>query len=200
MNSSFPMMSMIVVLKKLSKIIVVIAFSLIAIFPSTSFAEGDIYINSAKIDRSGNYYRLTTTQSFDLSDNLKDTLHRGIPLYFKTEIELTSRQLFWFDMTALSKTRTTRLSYNVLTRQYSVYISGSLQRSYRSLNSAISAIRYQPSWAFAYISELSDDETYEVAVKISLDVSQLPKPFQINALNSRDWGLASDWKHFYFTP
>ncbi len=200
MNSSFPMMSMIVVLKKLSKIIVVIAFSLIAIFPSTSFAEGDIYINSAKIDRSGNYYRLTTTQSFDLSDNLKDTLHRGIPLYFKTEIELTSRQLLWFDMTALSKTRTTRLSYNVLTRQYSVYISGSLQRSYRSLNSAISAIRYQPSWAFAYISELSDDETYEVAVKISLDVSQLPKPFQINALNSRDWGLASDWKHFYFTP
>lgn len=194
------MMSMIVVLKKLSKIIVVIAFSLIAIFPSTSFAEGDIYINSAKIDRSGNYYRLTTTQSFDLSDNLKDTLHRGIPLYFKTEIELTSRQLLWFDMTALSKTRTTRLSYNVLTRQYSVYISGSLQRSYRSLNSAISAIRYQPSWAFAYISELSDDETYEVAVKISLDVSQLPKPFQINALNSRDWGLASDWKHFYFTP
>ena len=200
MNSSFPMMSMIVVLKKLSKIIVVIAFSLIAIFPSTSFAEGDIYINSAKIDRSGNYYRLTTTQSFDLSDNLKDTLHRGIPLYFKTEIELTSRQLLWFDMTALSKTRTTRLSYNVLTRQYSVYISGSLQRSYRSLNSAISAIRYQPSWAFAYISELSDVETYEVAVKISLDVSQLPKPFQINALNSRDWGLASDWKHFYFTP
>lgn len=200
MNSSFPMMSMIVMLQKLSKIIVVIALSLIAIFPSTSFAESDIYINSAKIDRSGNYYRLTTTQFFDLSDNLKDTLHRGIPLYFKTEIELTSRQLLWFDMTALSKTRTTRLSYNVLTRQYSVYISGSLQRSYHSLNSAISAIRYQPSWAFAYISELSDDETYEVAVRISLDVSQLPKPFQINALNSRDWGLASDWKHFYFTP
>jgi hypothetical protein len=26
-----------------------------------------------------------------------------------------------------------------------------------------------------------------------LDVTQLPKPFQINALASRDWNLASEW-------
>jgi hypothetical protein len=28
-----------------------------------------------------------------------------------------------------------------------------------------------------------------------LDTSQLPKPFQINALTNRDWTLASDWRN-----
>jgi hypothetical protein len=28
-----------------------------------------------------------------------------------------------------------------------------------------------------------------------LDTSQLPKPFQVNALTNRDWTLASDWRN-----
>jgi len=31
-------------------------------------------------------------------------------------------------------------------------------------------------------------------------VNQLPKPFQVNALASREWQLASDWKRFSFAP
>jgi hypothetical protein len=27
----------------------------------------------------------------------------------------------------------------------------------------------------------------------------MPKPFQIDAVNNRDWNLASDWKRFNFT-
>lgn len=187
-------------LRRLLKFFAVITFAVMAVFPSVSFADGGIYVNSAKIDQSGSYYRLTTTQSITLGNDLTDTLHRGVPLYFKTELEVSTRQLMFFDMTALSKTRTARLSYNVLTRQYSVYISGSFQCSYRSLDSALSAIKYQPSWAFANISELSDDDSYDVAVRIGLDVSQLPKPFQMNALNSRDWGMTSEWRHFSYTP
>ena len=33
---------------------------------------------------------------------------------------------------------------------------------------------------------------------MGLDVAQLPKPFQVNALNNSDWRLASDWKSFNF--
>jgi hypothetical protein len=31
-------------------------------------------------------------------------------------------------------------------------------------------------------------------VRMRLDVSQLPKPFQVNAITSREWSLASDWR------
>jgi hypothetical protein len=27
----------------------------------------------------------------------------------------------------------------------------------------------------------------------------MPKPFQIDAVNNRDWNLSSDWKRFNFT-
>jgi hypothetical protein len=32
-----------------------------------------------------------------------------------------------------------------------------------------------------------------------LDVSQLPKPFQVNAITSREWSLASDWREIQVT-
>src|SRR5260363_112869 len=33
-----------------------------------------------------------------------------------------------------------------------------------------------------------------------LDTALMPKPFQINAINDRDWKLVSDWKSFDFKP
>jgi hypothetical protein len=41
---------------------------------------------------------------------------------------------------------------------------------------------------------------YEAAVRLRLDTTQLPKPFQISALTSRDWSLQSDWVRWSFTP
>jgi hypothetical protein len=32
-----------------------------------------------------------------------------------------------------------------------------------------------------------------------LDVNQLPKPFQVNAITSREWTLASDWREVAVT-
>ena len=109
-------------------------------------------------------------------------------------------ELCWFDDVPVSKSRTTRISYNVLTRQYSISIPGTLQRNYSSLEDALSAIRYPPRWTIADSSDLEAGEKYDVGVRIMLDVSQLPKPFQINALNNRDWRLSSDWKWFSYRP
>ena len=37
-------------------------------------------------------------------------------------------------------------------------------------------------------------ESYDAALRLRLDVTQLPRPFQISALGNKDWSLASDWK------
>jgi len=37
--------------------------------------------------------------------------------------------------------------------------------------------------------ELERGTRYDVSVRLRLDVNQLPKPFQVNALASRDWHL-----------
>ena len=55
-------------------------------------------------------------------------------------------------------------------------------------------------WKIADRGALRTGETYAAAVRMRLDTTQLPKPFQINAITSRDWTLESDWKRFAFEP
>jgi hypothetical protein len=47
---------------------------------------------------------------------------------------------------------------------------------------------------------LSKGNTYIAGVRMRLDVSQLPKPFQLNALASRDWNFGSEWHRWSVTP
>jgi hypothetical protein len=44
------------------------------------------------------------------------------------------------------------------------------------------------------------DASYDAAVRMRLDVTLLPKPFQLSALTSRDLNLESPWKRFNFRP
>ena len=50
------------------------------------------------------------------------------------------------------------------------------------------------------IDALTKGARYDAAVRLRLDVTQLPKPFQINALASRDWSLQSEWYRWSFVP
>ena len=52
----------------------------------------------------------------------------------------------------------------------------------------------------ARAGDLARGTRYEASIRLRLDVNQLPKPFQVNALTSREWQLASDWRRFPFTP
>ena len=63
--------------------------------------------------------------------------------------------------------------------------------------SFISRVRNLP---VAEKATLQSGLTYQGAVRMRLDVSQLPKPFQITALGSREWNLNSDWFRFPVTP
>ena len=50
------------------------------------------------------------------------------------------------------------------------------------------------------VDVLTKGARYEAAVRLRLDVTQLPKPFQINALASREWSMQSEWYRWSFTP
>ena len=43
-------------------------------------------------------------------------------------------------------------------------------------------------------------DTYVAAVRMRLDTSQLPKPFQLNALGSREWNIGSEGYRWTVSP
>ena len=131
---------------------------------------------------------------FDLSVNatLEEALQKGIPLYFLLEFELTRSRWYWLDEKVAQTVITSRVSYNALTQQY-VVRSGLLTQTFNALDEVERYIGRVTSRPVAPASALSKGIRYDAAIRLRLDVNQLPKPFQVNALASREWTLASDW-------
>lgn len=170
-------------------------------------AEG-INVKSATLQPTDESYQLSATFELEFSQTIEDAINRGLSLPFIIEYEITRPRWYWFDETVAKGSRSRQISYNALTRQYRLTIvSGDTKEKYSSLYQnfdrledtklVLSSVR---DWDIVERSRLRNGTTYEVSVRMRLDVSRLPKPFQVNALASRDWNLASDWHRFDYTP
>lgn len=141
---------------------------------------------------------LNATFEFELPQALEDAVQKGIALYFNTEFELFRKRWYWFDRRIASQTLVYRLSYSPLTRQYRL-ARGGLSQPFESLEEALALLKSVRNWKVADPALLSPTEDYDAQVRMRLDVSQLPKPFQVNAITSREWSLASDWREIQVT-
>ena len=163
-------------------------------------AAGDrIDVEQAAFELRDDGYYFNGDFDFDLKPRVAEALDRGLTLYFVVEVELTRSRWYWFDEKAVNTSLNYRLSYHALTRQYRV-ASGNLQSSFATLGEAIGMMTHVRDWKVAERSTLRIGETYAAAVRMRLDTTQLPKPFQINAMTNRDWTLDSDWKRFGYEP
>lgn len=134
-----------------------------------------------------------------LNPTLEEALQKGVPLYFVLDVELARPRWYWLDEKVLSTSTTWRVSYAPLSQQYRV-ASGLYAQNLGSIAEVERLIGRVTSRPIARADELAAGARYEAAVRLRLDVNQLPKPFQVNALASREWQLASDWRRFPFTP
>ena len=140
---------------------------------------------------------LNATFEFELPQALEEAVQKGIALYFNIEFELFRKRWYWFDRRIASQTLVYRLSYSPLTRQYRL-ARGGLSQPFESLDEALALVKSVRNWKVLDKSLLTPRDDYEAQVRMRLDVSQLPKPFQVNAINNRDWRLAADWKRFTY--
>jgi hypothetical protein len=136
---------------------------------------------------------LNATFEFELPQALEEAVQKGIALYFNIEFELFRKRWYWFDRKVASEKLVYRLSYSPLTRQYRL-ARGGLSQSFDSLEEALALVKSVRNWKVADKAQLSPKDDYDAQVRMRLDVSQLPKPFQVNAITSREWSLASDWR------
>lgn len=164
------------------------------LWPTLASAQ-TIEINRAQLEYADGGWNLSADFDFDLPGNLEDAVNKGIALYFLVEFELIRPRWYWFDDHAVSATRVVRLSYHPLTRQYRVS-TGGLQVPFSRLKDAVDFMQHVRGWRVFEQRAVKAGETVQAEVRMRLDVTQLPKPFQINAVNTRDWNLSSDWKRF----
>jgi hypothetical protein len=157
----------------------------------------NIEIHHISLEGNDEGYALDADFQIDLNPRLEEAVDKGVPMYFEVEFELTRKRWYWFDERPVSKQLMLRLSYHALTRQYRVS-SGALYQSFSSLPEALRVLSRVRSWQVLERSELDAGTEYQAELRMRLDVTQLPKPFQLNALTSRDWNLASEWRRWPF--
>ncbi|MBL8448977.1 MAG: DUF4390 domain-containing protein [Dechloromonas sp.] len=145
-------------------------------------------------------YALSAEFNFEISPRLEEAVAKGVVLHFVTDFELIRPRWYWLDEKLVSRSQTIRLSYHALTRQYRLS-TGALHQSVETLSEALRLLSRLRHWVVIERPGDKPDkdaprvgETYQGALRLRLDTTQLPKPFQIAALGNKDWTLASDWK------
>lgn len=176
--------------------------------PMLAKADG-ISVRKAEIRLAEEGYQLTANYDIKLTLVLEQALTHGITLNFVSYFTLTRSRWYWFNENATETEQNTKLSYSALTRQYRIK-RGSIYQNFNNLDDALRSLGNQSSGFITpelinknsgnIASLFTSNSNYTAYTRMKLDISQLPKPLQVNALTSDDWKLDSEGYSWILLP
>jgi len=158
-------------------------------------------VTQLQVERSAEGVFLSASVRFDLPPAVEDALQKGIPMFFVAEVEVFRDRWYWYDKRLIAAERHMRLVYQPLTRRWRLNIASgvitanslgvALNQSFDSLSDALAALRRVSRWKIAENTDVDPDQKNSIEFRFRLDVSQLPRPFQIGALGQADWSISA---------
>lgn len=167
---------------------------------AASFAlAAEISLRNVQLVPSEDGYSLAADANINFNTRLEEAVNKGVVLYFAADFELTRPRWYWFDEHVIRRSKTFQLSYHALTRQYRLS-TGALHQGYATLEEALLVLSHLRHWQVLDKGEVKPGQTYLAALRLHLDLTQMPKTFQVSALANKDWNLSSDWLRWNFSP
>ena len=173
--------------------------AVVLLLAAPAFAQG-IDVRSATLVPDDDGWALEADFDVQLSPRLEEAINRGVPLYFVVEFELARPRWYWLDEKPVQVSQTYKISYTPLLRQYRLSVGNNIYQNFTRLDEVTRALSRLRAWHVAEKGALKKDTAYQAGLRMRLDTAQLPKPFQVNAIASRDWTLASDWQRWSLSP
>ena len=172
---------------------------LLTLFAVASQAQTQAEIPILRAERSGNEVFVSANVSLELPTIVEDALLKGVPMFFMLEADLYLDRWYWYDKRISGAQRQLRLAYQPLTRRWRVTQSLgmgsdssqglSLNQSYESLAEALSVVRQVSRWKVAELADTDPTSKIKLLFRFRLDLSQLPRPFQIGAIGQSEWDI-----------
>ena len=173
----------------------------LALLGGLALAQTAADIGQFKVERVDDEILASAQVGFELPAVVEDALLKGIPMYFTVQADILRERWYWYDKKQVSVGRQLRLAYQPLTRRWRLNVTSgatadsavglSLNQSFDTLLQSLSAIKRLSRWRIADTSELDAGVRYKVDLRFYLDLSQLPRPFQIGAIGKSDWDIAA---------
>lgn len=120
-------------------------------------------------------------------------------MIFVAEADVFRERWYWTNKKVVSAERHMRLAYQPLTRRWRLNVASglitnaglgvALNQNFEALPDALAAVQRLSRWRIADISELDLEQRHLVEFRFRLDMSQLPRPFQIGTLGQADWNI-----------
>ena len=159
-------------------------------------------VTELRVERRDDGLQLSAAVHFELPFAVEDALLKGIPMFFVVEADIYRERWYWVDPRVASATRTIRLAYQPLTRRWRVNVAAglissssglraTLNQNHDSLPEAVAAIQRIARWKIAEISEITPDVNHRLEFSFRLDLSQLPRPFQIGVAGQSEWSISA---------
>ena len=152
-------------------------------------------VTQLKAERTDEGVLLSAAVRFELPQVVDDALAKGIPMYFLAEAAIYRDRWYWYDKRVAFATRHMRLSFQPLTRRWRLQVSSApignsglvLGQMFDTRDEALAAVQRISGWHIAEAAAVDPESTHTVDFRFRLDVSQLPRPFQIGAVGQADW-------------
>ena len=124
--------------------------------------------------RKDNALMINAQLKLELGPAVEDALIKGLAVHFAAEAEVFRERWYWTDKKIGVASRYYRLAFQPLTRRWRLNVS----------SEPISG-----TGKIADAQSVDPDARHRLRYEFRLDVSQLPRPFQIAAGNQADWNL-----------
>jgi hypothetical protein len=156
-------------------------------------------VTHLRLERSDEGILLSAQVKFELPPVIEDALDKGIPMFFVAEAVLFRDRWFWYDKQVAMAARHMRLSYQPLTRRWRLIVSPvpignsglALGQTFDTREEALAVVQRISHWKIAEVADIDPDARYNVDFRFRLDVSQLPRPFQIGAVGQSEWNITA---------
>lgn len=154
----------------------------------------------SELHRAADGVQLSVRLALEPAPAVEDVLHKGVPIYFVWEADVVRERWYWTDKRISSVSRTLRLAYQPLTRRWRVSLStdGSasatglqyaLHQSFDSLDEALVGVGRVAGWQVVEPGRLDEDSPHKLQWRFRLDLSLLPRPFQIGMASQPGWNV-----------
>ncbi len=142
---------------------------------------------------------LSARLPLEINPTVEEVLRKGVPLHFLWKADLIQSRWYWLDKTVASVARTVRLAYQPLTRRWRLsYATGTpgasglqygLHQNFDSLADALLSAGHVSNWKLIDAGRWNGAGDQRVEFSFALDLSQLPRPFQLGLFNQSSWNI-----------
>lgn len=162
---------------------------------------GELRVKDVRTRLEDGRFLLDADIGYRFSEQALEALGNGVPLTMLAHIQVRRTGAWiWEDSVSDLQLRY-GIRYKPLSERYEVYrLPGREGRSFVGRDAAIAALGEIRDLDLVAADRLAPDETYEVQLRVELDIEELPLPLRPIAYLRPDWKLGSKWTKWPLSP